>query len=281
MEFVGFPPLPLNKLLIFHPWTEIVQRSPLLPPVVEHLVVRTADFRLAWRLIGVIHRRKIPCVQLHPDDPLPHEESVWVASLAEVEAYEDGQGVAATEDTIELAVERAFHLLNGFGPTVVLVFGVDPGPRPGLAWLADGMLVGVAQLEMVDDVADHIQAIATGIQHDRLIVRIGDGSTTLRNRISNYCLVRGLAVEFVDERRTSRGISRHHHHAAATRIALIDGVRINHRQSVSPAEGELRELQRRSRRMSEGNITISRNLAKSVAVGRLTMDEALERQRSK
>jgi hypothetical protein len=33
--------------------------------------------------------------------------------------------------------------------------------------------------------------------------------------------------------------------------------------------------------MSEGNITISRNLAKSVAVGRLTMDEALERQRSK
>lgn len=247
----------------------------------EHLVVRTSDFRLAWRLIGVIQRRKIPCVQLHPDDPLPHDESVWLASVAEVDSCQEGQGVAATENTIELAVERAFHLLNGLGPTVVLVFGVDPGPRPGLAWLADGVLVGVAQLEMVDDVADHIEAIATGIQHDRLIARIGDGSTTLRNRISNCCLVRGLAVEFVDERRTSRGISRHHHHAAATRIALIDGVRINHRQPVSPAEGELRELQRRSRRMSEGDITISSKLAKSVAVGRLTMDEALDRQRGK
>ena len=134
---------------------------------------------------------------------------------------------------------------------------------------------------MGDDGADHIQAIASGIQHDRITVRIGDGSTTLRNRISNCCLARDLAVEFVDERRTSRGISRHHHHAAATRIALIDGVRINHRQQVSPADGELRELQRRSRRMSDGRITISRNLAKSVAVGRLTMDEALERQRRK
>jgi hypothetical protein len=248
---------------------------------VEHLVVRTEDFRLAWRLIAVIQRRNIPCMQLHPHDPLPHDSNVWIATPEEVESCKEGQGVSATEETIELAVERAFHLLNGLGPTVALMFGVDPGPRPGLAWLADGVLVGVAQLEMVDDVADHIQAIASGIQHDRIIVRIGDGSTTLRNRIFNCCLVRGLSVEFVDERRTSRGISRHHHHAAATRIALIDGVRINHRQPVSPANGELRELQRRSRRMSDGRITISRNLAKSVAVGRLTMDEALERQRHK
>ena len=247
----------------------------------EHLVVRTADFRLAWRIIAAIQRRNIPCVQLHPHDPLPHGRSVWVASPEEVESYKEGQGVSATEETIELAVERAFHLLNGLGPTVVLVVGVDPGPRPGLAWLADGVLVGVAQLEIVDDGADHIQAIASGIQHDRITVRIGDGSTTLRNRISNCCLARDLAVEFVDERRTSRGISRHHHHAAATRIALIDGMRIIHRQQVSPADGELLELQRRSRRMSDGRITISRNLAKSVAVGRLTMDEALERQRRK
>ena len=247
----------------------------------EHLVVRTADFRLAWRLIKVIQRRKIPCIQLHPNDPLPHENSVWIGSVEEVESCSEGQAVYADESCIELAVERAFHLLKGLGPTVIVVFGVDPGPRPGLAWLADGVLVGAALIEKVDDVASHIQAIASGIEHDRLIVRIGDGSSTLRNRISNCCIVRGLTVEFVDERRTSRGISRHHHHAAATRIALLDGVRITQRQVVAPAEGELRELQRRSRRMSEGEITISRNLAKSVAVGRLSMEEALEVQRNK
>ena len=247
----------------------------------EKLVVRTADFRLAWRLINVIQRRNIPCIQIHPNDPLPHDSSVWIGTVEEVEASDDGQSVHATEDTIELAVERAFHLLKGLGPTVVLIFGVDPGPRPGIAWLSDGILVGAAQLEKVDDVANHIKAISTGIQHDRLIVRIGDGSITIRNRISNYCLARGHAVEFVDERRTSRGISRHHHHASATRIALIDGVRVTERKSVSPANGEIRELQRRSRRMSEGEITISSDLAKAVAVGRLTMDEALDKQRYK
>ena len=252
-----------------------------MPLPVETLVVRTADFRLAWRLIRTIQRRNIPCIQLHPSDPLPHDSSVWIGSIEEVESCDEGQGVYATIDSIELSVERAFHLLKGLGPAVVLTFGVDPGPRPGLAWLADGILVGAAQLERVDDVANHIGAISTGIVHDRLIVRIGDGSTTIRNRISNCCLARGLTVEFVDERRTSRGISRHHHHAAATRIALISGMRVTERQPVSPGNGEIRELQRRSRKMSEGEITISSELAKSVAVGRISMLEALHEQRNK
>lgn len=247
----------------------------------EPLVVRTSDFRLAWRLLREVRRRNLPCVQLHPNDPLPNEDSVWIGSVEEVESSDEGRGVWAKEDEIQLAVERALLLINRFGPAIVLCFGVDPGPRPGMAWLADGIVVGVAQLERVDDVATHITAIASGIVHDRLEVKVGDGSSTLRNRIANCCLVLGMHVEFVDERRTSRGISRHHHHAAATRIATLSGVRVMKRQPVTPAQGELRELQARSRRMSEGALTISSDLAKAVAVGRLTMNEALHRQRQK
>jgi hypothetical protein len=89
-----------------------------------------------------------------------------------------------------------------------------------------------------------------------------------------------MHIEFVDERRTSQGISRHHHHAAATKIAMMLGKRVVERQNVSPADGELRELKRRSRRMSEGKLTISSDLAKAVAVGRITMEEAIDRQYS-
>jgi hypothetical protein len=257
-----------------------IEGLPVVGYNVEPLVVRTADFRLAWRLLREIHNRKLPCIQLHPDDPLPYEDSVWLGTVAEVESFSDGRGVWAIEGEIELAIERALHVNRRLGPIIVLTFGVDPGPRPGLAWLADGVLIGVAQLERVDDVANHIRAIATAIEHDRIEVKIGDGSITLRNRIANVCIARKMHIEFVDERRTSHGISRHHHHAAATKIAMMQGKRVVERQSVSPADGELRELQRRSRRMSEGKLTISSDLAKAVAVGRITMEEAIDRQYS-
>lgn len=247
----------------------------------EPIAVKTADFRLAWRLLREIHKRQIPCIQLHPDDPLPNDDTVWIGTVAEVEASGEGRGVWAIEEEIQLAVERALHVNRHIGKIIVLTFGVDPGPRPGLAWLADGVLIGVAQLERVDDVPNHIDGIASGIEHDRLVIKIGDGSITLRNRIANVCLARGMHVEFVDERRTSHGISRHHHHAAATKIASLSGKRINTRQEVVPADGELRELQRRSRRMSEGRLTISSDLAKAVAVGRLSMDEAIQKQRKR
>ena len=53
------------------------------------------------------------------------------------------------------------------------------------------------------------------------------------------------------------------------------------RMPVSPTDGELREIKRRSRKHSNGRLTISSELAKAVAVGRLTMPEAIERQRLK
>ena len=40
--------------------------------------------------------------------------------------------------------------------------------------------------------------------------------------------------------------------------------------------GEVREIQRRSRRISEGRLTIPSSLARAVAVGRLTLSEAVE-----
>ena len=45
-------------------------------------------------------------MQLHPHDPLPHDSNVWIATPEEVESCKEGQGVSATEETIELAVEH-------------------------------------------------------------------------------------------------------------------------------------------------------------------------------
>jgi len=46
-------------------------------------------------------------------------------------------------------------------------------------------------------------------------------------------------------------------------------------------EGYLRDIQRRSRIESHGEITISRSLAREVALGNLSLEEAIERMRRK
>jgi hypothetical protein len=53
---------------------------------------------------------------------------------------------------------------------------------------------------------------------------------------------------------------------------------VMHKQPVNPTSGEIREVQRLSRSMSGGRVTISQRLAQAVAVGRLSMEEAIGRQ---
>ena len=92
--------------------------------------------------------------------------------LTSPEEVIDGE-IPAMEENIEIAVERAIQASRGFDTAVQLVFGIDPGPRPGIAWLADGVVVGSAQLESVDAVADHVVALSTAVDHMRMIVKIG------------------------------------------------------------------------------------------------------------
>jgi hypothetical protein len=53
---------------------------------------------------------------------------------------------------------------------------------------------------------------------------------------------------------------------------------VTEKQPVVPTTGEVKEVQRLSRRMSGGQVTISQRLAQAVAVGRLSMEEAISRQ---
>jgi len=46
---------------------------------------------------------------------------------------------------------------------------------------------------------------------------------------------------------------------------------------LNPTEGDLKEIQRQSRIMSLGNLTISTELARLVACGELSMEDAIKR----
>jgi hypothetical protein len=196
--------------------------------------------------------------------------------LTSPEEVQDGE-IPATEETLEISVERAIQASRGLDSAVQLVFGVDPGPRPGIAWLADGIVVGSAQLEQIDSVADHIVGLSLAVEHKRMCVKVGDGAPLIRDRIINQLILRGIETLEVNEYRTSQGSRIKTHLHAATRIALMGGSRVNHIRELNPTEGDLKEIQRQSRIMSSGNLTISTELARRVACGELSMEDAIKR----
>jgi len=137
-------------------------------------------------------------------------------------------------------------------------------------------MLGSLQLESVDETINTIDSILESLKPNCHTIRIGDGAKTISRRLVNVCLARGHNVEIVDERRTSKG-SRHNHAASAVRIAQKKGIRTSKKMQLNPSEGEIKEIQRRSRSTSGGRVTIPKSLAKAVAVGRMDINEAVQR----
>ena len=236
----------------------------------RRIAVRTDDFRLSFHLMRELKRRKCEFVMLSSNDEW---EGILLTSPEEVRGGE----IPAMEENIEIAVERAIQASRGLDTAVQLVFGVDPGPRPGLAWLADGIVVGNAQLENIGMVADHIIGLSTAVKHQRLCVKIGDGAPLIRDRIINQLILRGIETLQVSEYRTSSGSRSKAHIHAATRIALMRGLKVYHLRDLIPTDGDLREIQRQSRIQSSGDLTIPTELARMVACGEISMEEAIKR----
>ena len=243
--------------------------------IVPEVAVRTDDFRLAYRLLDRLRDSGIEHMQLDPEHPVPNRVDFWIASHAEVGGTKDARGIGCAVEEIDSVISSIMNRIAVGEKVQRICFGIDPGPRPGLSWIADGRPAGSIQMESVDATVDQVIAILNDFMPPESVVRIGNGSPTISSRIANVCLARGLSVQFVDETSTSIG-SRHDHVSAARAICTREGVPVTERLQVIPTEGEVREIQRRSRSISEGRLTIPSQLARAVAVGRLTLSEAVE-----
>lgn len=243
----------------------------------QRILVRTDDFQLAYRIMQMLRTRKINVEQYSLSQPLPKKDSIWIGTVDEVaENLADGRPIAAELDSIDIAIEAAIFALKGSSKTHRFTLGIDTGPRPGLAWFTDGILIDTKQTESVEECIEMIESLIENHDFEHLLIRMGKGSPSHRNRLVNAMLHRGYVVELVNERKTSSGLSRNQHGVSAIRIATLAGERVWEAFDLQPTEGEIREIQRRSRIKSQGRITISSDLAKKVAIGELTLAEAIE-----
>lgn len=131
-----------------------------------------------------------------------------------------------------------------------------------------------------------VEPLVKKISHDyrarAVLVRIGNGARLITMQIINSLIFSGFKVELVDESGTTPHIGKNIHTStvrdiiAAINIARIKGIPVGKHQEVEPSKGEIRVIQEKSRSLSEGRATIPRYLARQVARGEITLDEAME-----
>ncbi|GAB6861157.1 hypothetical protein ACFQL0_15090 [Haloplanus litoreus] len=241
------------------------------------IVVATADFELYHEVVDRLRERDVAFTTVEPGVALPEETSVVVTAPDDGLAgdVDDVDHVTAAADEARRAVDEALAILRGGeGRTVV---GVDPGTRPGIAVLAGETVVAAFHVPLGDAVDAIRQEVADAVDP---LVRIGDGSRLQGARLVND--LDGVTVELVDETGTTpylgtgaRGMG---DVLAAVNIARLKGERIDSRE-IDPTAGELQRIKDRSRRISADDRTIDDRLARRVAAGDLTVEEALDEHR--
>ncbi|SEH14544.1 hypothetical protein SAMN04487967_1652 [Natronorubrum sediminis] len=240
------------------------------------IVVATADFELYHGVVNELRERGSEFTTIEPDDELPERVAVVVTGPEHADSFPDVTTIVADPDDPRRAVDQALTAVRGDGGRVII--GVDPGRKPGIAVLAGDVVVAAFQVPLSDAV-DVIQREAN--EATAPIVRIGDGS-----RLQSASLVNDLedvTVELVDETGTtpylgtgSRGMG---DVLAAANIARLEGEVVETRQ-IDPTAGELQVIKDRSREQSDGNRAIDDLLARRVAAGELSIEEALSEHRT-
>ena len=238
------------------------------------IVVATADFEVYHDVVGELRDRGVTFTTVEPGDDLPERTRVVVAGPDDEVDPGEATLVRASPGESRRAVEEALATLRGGGGRTVI--GVDPGERPGIAVLKGDVVVATFQVP-----ADRAAEVVGEEIEDAVdpLVRVGDGARLVGARIIDDLSV---PVELVDDTGTTpylgagtRGMG---DVLAAVNIARIEGERVDERD-IDPTAGELQRIKDRSRERSETNRAIDETLARRVAGGELTIEEALAEHR--
>jgi hypothetical protein len=237
----------------------------------------TENPRAYFEILEILREQELKFISLDFSDPIPANVGVVITTESEKDSVDFDRIVS--EDDPDEAVARAKRILAGETVIRELTIGIDPGSRPGFAALGDGVVLTRSVAPSPEAVGDFVDDLVKDFPEANVVVRIGHGDRTNRNRIFNTLWDNGHSLEIVDERNTTKR-SQTPDEDAAVEIAMTPGYRPRKRQEVDPCPGEIRNIQRISRLESRGSLTVSKELAKRVATGELTLGDAIEQQKN-
>ena len=171
----------------------------------DRICVATSKARAYYALVSRLRRAELPFSSVLPGTDL--RGCTLVLTSAD-EAGDFGGRALALEDLDEnpgIFKGQVMYRLSG-AKDVVLV-GVDPGKRTGLAIFYGQTRLAFSTFESVGAVCSRVGAFARGVPSCRTLVRLGNGNKPMVARLVEGLRkeVPGATVEVVDESGTSTG----------------------------------------------------------------------------
>ncbi len=245
----------------------------------KHIAAITEDFSVYRPLVEELRARNLCFVALSLKDAIPINVGVVITTEAEFDRINFDSDRIVVAKRVRTAVDEAQRLLGGVRKYDKVIIGIDPGKYPGIAVVADEMVISVHQVS-ISRVGAVVQHVLGEQSIQNVVIRIGHGARLARSQIINMLLDLGIRVELVDESFTTPHLGRGVRGqmisdvVAAINIASLEGIPVS-RQQIEPSKGEIRVIQEQSRERSNGQTTIPRKLARQVARGELALEEAI------
>lgn len=241
------------------------------------IVVATEDFELYHDLVNALDERQLEFTTVSAGEPIPATAQVVI--IGEDDPRPDDTDatvlVGAASRAHQLVDEAVEALADPGGRTVI---GVDPGDRPGVAVVRGNLVISAFQVP----IAEAVDRIQSAVADDpTAVVRIGDGARLKGAKLINE--LEDSTIELVDETGTTPYVGAGARGAgdvlAAVNIATRPGEPVE-RRDIEPTPGELTRIKRASREHSPTNRELTSELARRVAVGELTLEQAMEHHRA-
>jgi len=199
---------------------------------VDRICVATSKARAYYALVSRLRRAGLPFTSILPDSDFGDCELVLTSAD---EAGRFGGRALALEDLDENPGVFKGQIVSRLrGKEDVVLVGVDPGKRTGLAVFYGQTRLAFSTFDSAGAVCSRIGAFARGIPSSRLLVRVGDGNRSMAARLIDGLKkeVPEATIEVVDESGTSSGSSKlkgvQKDQVSAAKIAFRKGEVVTH-----------------------------------------------------
>lgn len=187
----------------------------------------TLDFKFYHDIIVDLRKWKIPFTSLESTSNIPQDVAVVLSSEKD-ERFWDRQ-INARDSTY--GIRNSLPLLMNREVFDEVVIGLDPGPYPGVAVIADNVLTEAFETPMIEMVRKEVMEIRDSYRYRNISIKIGDGDKPHRDRIIQDLAETGIDLKVVDERNTSMPHKIHNNALSAARIASLGSIFVPPRNS--------------------------------------------------
>ena len=219
------------------------------------------DFALLNNITSKIKDKKIKLRHVKKISEIDHEIEVLI-SKKRINSCKIPQIQPENLDILELRLRCEIYNCSE------LIIGIDPGGVNGLSVIGSERILFLDTYKRVEDMTTIIKSM--DLEIGLKTIKLGSGSPPERTRIIDSLRQFSSIIQLVNEQNSGSGS----HTEAATQIALRKEI-LEPKKEYMPKAGEIAWIQQESRRQSKGLVTIDKELAYEILIGKISMDNAI------